>query len=96
MDEKPPDSTASLPLDQVFDDALAHLSTCRIAYEEDPRSPETIRSLGLARIALEQARADMINERVRLGLEPRALYLPPASKIDADPHAGWQAITGDG
>lgn len=84
-----------LPFDQAFDDAFAHLSECRVAYEEDPRDPKRIAALGAARVALDEARVHMRAERRRLGLEPREVKLPPMPKVDSDGLDDWQGIYQD-
>lgn len=85
-----------LPFDAAFDAAFAHLSTCRQAYEDDPRDPARYQQLADARIALDEARARMNDERIRLGLEPRQVHLPPMPHVDSDGREFWQTIHGEG
>lgn len=88
-----PGSSHDLPLDRAFDEALEHLSACRVAWEEDPRDPDRIARLGAARAALEDARVAMNEERVRLGLEPRVVRVPDFPlRVDSDGSEGWQGI----
>lgn len=87
--------TDHLEFDAAFDAAFAHLSECRIAYEDDPRDPARFAALGAARAALEDARVRMNAERDRLGLEPRHVHLPPASHADADDRETWQGTYSD-
>ncbi len=84
-----------LPFDQAFDEAFDHLSTCRVAYEDDPRNPARRAALGRARIALEEARVHRRAERERLGLSPREVKLPPMPRVDSDGFEDWQGIYQD-
>jgi hypothetical protein len=81
--------------DAAFDAAFAHLTECRIAYEDDPRDPALFAALGAARAALEDARIHMTAERSRLGLEPRTVHIPPAGRADAEDRETWQGTYGD-
>ncbi len=84
-----------LPFDAAFDSAFAHLSACRVAYEDDPRDPARFAALGAAREALEEARVRMNTERERLGLQPRKVHIPPAPHADSDGREDWQGTYGD-
>lgn len=81
--------------DAAFDAAFAHLSECRVSYEDDPRDPARFAALGAAWAALEDARIQMNAERTRLGLEPRRVHVPPAPHADTDGRETWQGTYGD-
>ena len=84
-------------LDEQFDEAFGHLSECRVAYEDDPRDPELFTRLAAARIALEDARKEMEDERTRLGLEPPkwAIRNKPQANVDGLQIRGlWSSIQG--
>lgn len=79
-------------LDTAFNQAFAHLSSCRTAYEDNPRDPDRFAALGAARAALEDARKEMNDERIRLGLEPRQLHIVDGPKADGEPRGEWQGV----
>ena len=81
-----------LALDTAFNQAFEHLSSCRVAYEDDPRDPERFARLGAARIALDDARKEMNEERRRLGLTPRETHIVEGSRTDGESRGDWQGI----
>jgi hypothetical protein len=69
-----------------FDAAFRTLAAARIAYEDQPRDPDTIAALGAARIRLDEARSAMRAERERLGLEePWRVQAATTVGVDAPP-----------
>ena len=76
----------SVKLTRRFDAAFRELTKARAEYEDHPRDPQRIAALGTLRIRLDDARAAMVDERRRLGLDaPQRLVPAPVDRPQPPP-----------